>query len=210
MKIYDISVPIFEGMHAWPRDPKVKIRPNRQISKGSSCNVSRISFGSHTGTHVDAPYHFLKKGKKMDEIPLGIFIGKAWVFEIDAEKKINIKDINKLNLEGKERVLFKTTNSKIWERRKKFFKEFVYITDKAAKFIVEAGVKLLGIDYLSVEGFGIPGAPAHHILLGNGVILLEGINLLKVSQGEYELICMPLKISGGDGAPARVILREIN
>ena len=207
MKIHDITVPIHERMHAWPTDPKVKIRPNRQISKGNSCNLSRISFGSHTGTHVDAPYHFLEKGKKLDEIDLGVFMGKTWVFEIDVKNKINIKDINKLNLKGKERVLFKTENSKIWKKRKKFFKEFIYVTDKAANFIAEAGVKLFGIDYLSVEGFGIENAPAHHILLKKGVVLLEGIDLSKVSQGEYELICLPLKIKGADGAPARVILR---
>ena len=209
MKIYDISVPIYEGMVTWPNDPKVKIRPSKRISKGDSCNLSRLSFGSHTGTHIDPPYHFLEKGKKVDELPLEVLIGRAWVFELDVEKRISVKDIKKLDLKGKERVLFKTANSKLWDKKKRFYKEFIYITDKAAQFLVDEGVKLVGVDYLSVEGFSIPNAPSHHIFLENKVILLEGTNLSEVEPGEYELICLPIKVKGGDGAPARAVLREI-
>ena len=209
MKIYDISVPIYEGMVTWPNDPKVKIRPGKRIAKGDSCNLSRLSFGSHTGTHIDAPHHFVEKGKKVDEIPLEVFIGRASVFEIDVEKRISVKDIKKLDLKGKDRVLFKTANSKLWEKKKRFFAEFIYITDKAAQFLVDKGVRLVGVDYLSVEGFGIPNAPSHHIFLKNKVVLLEGANLSGIEPGEYELICLPFKIKGGDGAPVRAVLREI-
>jgi len=104
MKLYDISVPIFEGMPTWPNDPKVKIRGTQKISRGDSCNLSRISFSSHTGTHIDAPYHFLKNGRKLDEIPLERLVGKAWVFELNVKEKINLSDIKKLNLKGKEKI----------------------------------------------------------------------------------------------------------
>ena len=207
-KIYDVSLTISNGMVAWPGDPEVNIMPYKSIKEGASSNVSRIQLGSHTGTHIDVPYHFIDGGRTLDDIPIEIFVGKARLFELAVLKKIDAGDLNRLNLTGVERVLFKTRNSRFWERNEGFRKDFVYLTSEGAGFLVDSGVKMVGIDYLSVEEFGNKSAPAHHILLGAGVIVVEGLNLSGLKEGEYEIICSPLKIKGGDGAPARVFLRR--
>ena len=208
MNVYDVTLTISDKLITWPTDPTVSIRKTRLISQGNSCNVSELKFGSHCGTHIDAPYHFEENGIKIDQIPLDCLIGNATVFDIKNKEKIDFEDIKTLQFKHKERVIFKTINSTYW-KLPEFKKDFVYITKDAAQHLVDSGVKTVGIDYLSVEKFGKKPAGTHHIFLRNGVVLIEGLDLINVEAGDYELIALPLKIKDCDGSPARVILRSI-
>ncbi|HHT9126342.1 MAG TPA: cyclase family protein [Candidatus Brocadiia bacterium] len=207
MKIYDISVTISDKLPVWPGDPAVSIKRRLSIEKGDSYNISELSLSTHTGTHIDAPYHFEQNGLKVDELPLDVLIGRARVFAFAVKERIDLPDVKALNLSGIERVIFKTINSRYWGFPD-FKKDFVYITPMAAQFLVDCGIRLVGIDYLSVEQYGSPTADVHHIFLRKGVIIIEGLDLRIVEPGDYELIALPLKIKDGDGSPARVILRE--
>ena len=209
-KLYDVSLTISNGMVIWPGDPKVDIKPYKSIKEGASSNVSSLQLSSHTGTHIDVPYHFIDKGSNLDDISIELFIGKAMLFELDVLEKIDVGDLERLNLNGVSRVLFKTRNSDFWKRNEGFRKDFVYLSGEGAKYLVDSGIKMVGIDYLSVEEFGNKSAPAHHALLGAGVIIIEGLNLSGVKDGEYKVICAPLKIKGGDGSPARVFLEKLD
>lgn len=206
MKIYDISVPLSNSSPIWPGDPGIKIEKTLDLTKGDPANVSTISMGSHTGTHLDPPAHFIQGGKTVDQIPLDVLMGKAYVHYLPVEKRIEVKDLKPLSWKGIERVLFKTRNSLECWKDEIFHTDFVHLSEDAAEYLVEKGIKLVGIDYLSVEAFGSSSFPVHHILLGNEIIPLEGLNLSEVDPGEYELICLPIKIKEGDGAPARAIL----
>lgn len=208
MNIFDITLAISDQLISWPSDPTVSIRKTHLISQGNSCNVSELKFGSHCGTHIDAPYHFEEDGITVDQIPLDLLTGNATVFDIKNKEKIDLEDIQPLQLKGKKRILFKTINSTYW-KLSEFKKDFVYITKEAARHLVEIGVKVVGIDYLSVEKYGNKPAATHHIFLRNGVVLIEGLNLGNVEAGDYELIALPLKIKDCDGSPARVILRSL-
>jgi len=205
--IYDISVPIREKMPVWPGDPGVKISLAMSMQRGGPVNVSALAMGAHTGTHFDAPHHFIHGRQTVDQLDLDVLVGSCRVFEIRTDDEIDVNHLRGLPLKGVARALFKTVNSKLWAARDDFYEEFVYLTPVAAKFLVQMGVKLVGVDYLSVEGYHAQGAPAHLALLGAGVIILEGLNLADVPPGDYELIALPLKIAGADGAPARAILR---
>lgn len=209
MKIFDISIPISTDMPVWPGDPGVMITKSSSLEEGENANVSHLSLGVHTGTHVDAPLHFLIDGESLDKIPLERFVGDAQVFEVPAADLVTAGILSNLNLTIKaDRVLFKTKNSGIWESEVKAFKEdFVAFTPDAAEFLVNQGVSLVGIDYLSIAPFG-DSTPTHKIFLEAGVVLLEGIDLSGVSPGEYTLFCLPLKIQGVEGAPVRAILVE--
>lgn len=206
MNFFDITLPISCTIPTWPADPLVSIRKTSLITHGDSCNVSELKFSSHCGTHIDAPYHYEENGITVDQIPIDYLIGKATVFEIQNKKKIDLDDLKPLQLKNTQRVLFKTVNSTYWNLSA-FQKDFVYITGEAARYLVDCGVKLVGIDYLSVDKFLC--TDAHHTLLRNGTVIIEGLDLRKVNTGEYEVIALPLKISGGDGSPARVILRKL-
>jgi arylformamidase len=208
MAIYDISVPIREKMPTWPTDPGVKVRLAMSMTRGDPANVSSLAMGAHTGTHFDAPYHFIQGGQTVDQLALEVLIGTCRVFEIPTEDEIDVTHLRGLRLKGVTRALFKTANSKLWATRDDFYEDFVYLTPPAAKFLVEMGLRLVGVDYLSVEGYHAQGGPAHLALLGAGVVILEGLNLADVSPGDYELIALPLKIAGADGAPGRAILRS--
>ena len=208
MAIYDISVPIREGMPVWPGDPEVQVRKALALARGDVANVSALSLGAHTGTHMDAPYHFLEEGLAIDRIPLELCVGPARVVEVPALVAIGPADLEPLPVRGCVRLLLKTRNSSLW-RREGFQGDFVHLTGEGAAFLVAAGVRLLGIDYLSVEGYRVTGAPAHHALLRAGVFLLEGLDLSIVPPGEYELLCLPLRLTGADGAPARALLRTV-
>ena len=209
MKIFDISVPISTDMTVWPGDPSVTITRISSIEKGENANVSHLSLGVHTGTHVDAPLHFLREGESLDKIPLERFVGDAQVFEIPDVNLITVEILEKNNFTLKaSRVLFKTQNSEIWAKGDKAFqKDFVALSPDAAVFLADQKVNLIGIDYLSIAPFG-DSTPTHKIFLEAGVILLEGIDLSSVPGGEYLLFCLPLKLQGVDGAPVRAILVE--
>jgi arylformamidase len=213
MKIYDVSVPISNETPVYEGDPKVEITAGNAIANGDAANVSRLCLGAHTATHIDAPNHFIEGTGKVDALPLEILIGKARVVELAKDViEIGVSHVKEVNLQGVERVLFKTRNSNFWnDTTQGFRKDFTYIAPEAAKELVNLGVKLVGIDYLSVEKFGSEDFGTHLTLLGAKVIIIEGLDLREVSAGDYELICLPMKIASGtgDGAPARTVLREI-
>jgi arylformamidase len=179
--------------------------PHR-IASGEPYNVARITMGAHSGTHVDAPYHFLADGDTVDELPLEILIGKARVVEIGARDKIERSDLEALDLRDDLRVLIRTRMSGQL-RVPEFQEDFVYLTPDAATYLVQAGIKLVGIDYLSVERYGSKEFAAHHALLSAGVVIVEGLDLSAAEPGEYDMTCLPLRIVGADGSPARVVLR---
>jgi arylformamidase len=207
MRFYDISVPIREKMPTWPGDPGVRVTLAQAMERGDPCNVTSLAMGAHTGTHFDAPFHFSPSGKTVDQLDPEVCLGACRVFEIDADDAIDVMHLRGLPIKGVARALFKTSNSRFWATRDEFFEDFVHLTPMAAKFLVQMGVRLVGVDYLSVEGYHAQGAPAHLALLGAGVVILEGLNLADVPPGDYELIALPLKIAGADGAPARAFLR---
>jgi arylformamidase len=177
-----------------------------RIDAGEPYNVARITMGAHSGTHVDAPYHFLADGATVEQLPLEILMGKARVVEVGARDKIERADLEALDLRDDLRVLLKTRMSGQLKHHE-FQEDFVYLTPDAATYLVQAGLKLVGIDYLSVEQFGSHDFAAHHALLGAGVVIIEGLDLSQVEPGEYDMTCLPLRIAGADGSPARVVLR---
>jgi len=179
----------------------------KTISEGASSNLSEIAMGSHTGTHVDAPGHFVDRAATIDRVPLDILVGPARVVDMTGREVIRKEDLRKANLEGVERLLFKTDNSKLWADAQ-FHEKFTYIEPQAAKYVVDLAVRLVGVDYLSVEKPHTKTHPTHHAFLDSGVVIIEGLNLAEVQAGEYDLICLPLKVVGAEAAPARVILRE--
>ena len=185
----------------------VSIEPMLQIAKGDAANVSRLSFGNHTGTHVDPPAHFIPGGKTVDQLDLNVLYGAARVVDMThVAKEITADDLEHARIPKRaKRLLFKTRNSESWVRAE-FQKDFVGIAWDAADWLVERGIQLVGIDYLSVETFGASEPRTHRTLLGAGIIALEGLNLKDVAPGDYTLVCLPLKIEKGDGAPARTIL----
>ena len=210
MKIYDVTIPLSENIPTFPGDPTVAIDLCNAIAKGDAANVSKLSFGAHTATHVDAPNHFIDGAKRVHELDLEKLVGKVRVVELNAdEPAVEPKHVE--NLENVERVLFKTRNSQFWsEPEKGFRQDFTYISPAAARILVAKGVKLVGIDYLSVEKFGAKSFDTHLILLEKEVVIIEGLDLREISAGDYEITCLPLKYIGstGDGAPARTILRQ--
>jgi arylformamidase len=205
MKIYDVSVAITSDMPVYPGDPAVDVEQTQQIAKGDAANVTRLALGAHTGTHVDAPSHFVEGAMTVDQIPINLLVGRARVVEISSAI-ISAEVLKEFDFTADARLLFKTRNSYLWGD-KTFNTEFVYITKDAAERLVADGIKVVGIDYLSVEKYDSPSPDVHRTLLGNGTIIIEGLDLRDVEPGDYEMICLPMKIEGGDGAPARVVLR---
>ena len=213
MRIYDVSVPISARTPVYPGDPGIDIQQWSALAKGDSANVSFLHLGAHTATHVDAPAHFIEGTRKVSELPLDVLIGPARVVEVPGESaEIEQDFVGKLDLESVTRLLFKTRNSSFWaEPDGVFHKDFTYLTPGAAEHLVTKGVRLVGIDYLSVEKFKSGKHETHLALLSNSVVILEGLNLRDVPAGDYELICLPLLIAEGtgDGAPARTVLRTL-
>src|ERR1051326_5775134 len=208
MKIYDVTVPIHPGMPIYEGDPGVDIKAWSALAKGDSANVSLLQLGAHTGTHVDAPAHFIEGERKVDALSMETLLGPARVVRVPDEiTQIDSDFIAHAHLEQTERVLFHTRNSTFWNEG--FRKDFTHLLPDAADKLIEIGVKLVGTDYLSIEKFHSGDHRTHLTLLSNNVIIIEGLNLSEVPAGEYELICLPLKIAAGagDGAPARVVLR---
>jgi arylformamidase len=203
----DISVVIKPGMVRWPGDPEIRKEPFLDMNRGDVCNVSSLAFGSHTGTHMDAPLHFIKNGLSLDTMPLDATIGPCRVIEIKDRESIKLREIENQRIRPGERILFKTRNSRHAWKTDNFVEDFVYISKEAAAFLATAKVRTVGIDYLSVGGFHKDGVETHHALLGAGIWIVEGLNLSKIKPGKYELNCLPIKILGSDGAPARALLR---
>jgi arylformamidase len=210
MKIYDVTVAIGEGVPIYEGDPAAEVRSEKALARGDGANVSSLCFGAHTGTHVDAPNHFIEGTRRVDELDLEKLVGPCRVVEIDISV-MAIGPEHLPTLDGVERLIIKTRNSAFWGTPEAGFrKDFTYITPQTARAIADAGLKLIGIDYLSVEAPGTEGHPVHVTLLEKEIVILEGLDLREVTAGDYELICLPLKYVGGtgDGAPARTILRQ--
>jgi arylformamidase len=201
--------PFRSGMVHWPDNPPVSIERMLDIERGDVANVSKLSMGAHTGTHMDAPLHFLRTGKGLDTMPLTATIGRARVIEIRDPESIKPVELRPHQIQRGERVLFKTRNSTRCWHTDDFVEDFVYISQEAARYLAVQQVQTIGVDYLSVGGFFTDGVETHHALLEAGIWIIEGLNLSKVEPGIYELICLPLKIEESDGAPARAILRFV-
>lgn len=204
--IYDISVQISEKMIVYPGDPAVEIIPDSRISKGESSNLSTLKFGSHTGTHVDPPYHMKDDGLTVDRLPLDALIGECFVCDVGDAPVVRIEELVAAGIPlGIERVLLKTRNSAFWNKPE-FRADFTHLDPDAARWLIDHGVRLVGIDYLSVDPLHSEAHPTHMRLIESGVIIAEGLDLSAVSQGIYTLVCLPLKVLRGDGGPARAIL----
>lgn len=205
----DISVPLRNGMVQWPEDPTFHLQRVMDQKKGDTCTLSRVNLSAHTGTHMDAPLHFIRDSPSIDEMPLDATVGRARVISVRTTKAITADDLREHELEANERVLFKTANSdRLWSTGA-FDEDFIYIARDGAEYLAERGVRTVGIDYLSVGGFRQDSVETHEALLGAGIWLIEGLNLSGVEPGEYELVCLPLLLVGAEGAPARAILRSV-
>ena len=204
----DVSLTVEDGMVHWPKDPEVIIKQFSSIKNGNTANNTHLSFGTHTGTHIDAPKHFIDEGIGIDRLDINKLIGYCRVIEVPADASpISKEFIELLNINKGDRLLFKTKNSKIISTDKNFHEDYVYVANDAAQYMVDKGVILVGVDYLSVEGFG-KGHETHRALLGAGIIIIESLYLEHVKPGSYKLIALPVKIKDSDGAPARVILEQ--
>jgi arylformamidase len=207
MKLIDVSVPLNSELPTYPGNTPFSLQAVKRLSSGDSSNVSSVLLSVHAGTHVDAPRHFFDEGPGVETLPLEMLCGRARVIELTTKKGITAEDLSRFDLTEDVRLLIKTHNSRLWGSSE-FHADFIGVTGPAARFLVDRGVKVLGVDYLSVEEYKKPGAPAHRILLGAGTIVIEGLNLRDVEPGTYEMFCLPLSIVGADGAPARVVLRR--
>jgi arylformamidase len=205
----DVSVPVFTGMVHWPDNPPVEVSFVMQLEHGDACNLSKLSLGVHTGTHMDAPLHFVANGQSIDHLPLNATIGRARVIEIKDQKAINVDELEEHNIHSGERILFKTSNSQRCWQTNEFVKDFVSIAPDAAQYLALQQICTVGVDYLSVGGFYGGGPETHRALLEAGIWVIEGLNLSQVQAGIYDLICLPLKLSGAEGAPARAILKPV-
>jgi arylformamidase len=203
----DISLPLASGMVTWPGDPPVSIERFEEIDAGEAANVSRLEMGAHTGTHVDAPVHFVQGAPGIDSMPLSATIGPARVLDIADPVSVKPAELERHAVQPGERILLKTLNSDRWSNT--FVEDFVYISQEGARHLVERGARTVGIDYLSVGGFHHDAVETHVALLEAGVWIIEGLDLSRVSPGRYALCCLPLRIIGGDGAPARAAVRPL-
>jgi arylformamidase len=205
----DISAPLRNGMVVWPGDAPFERTSTLEITKGDECNLSQISTTAHIGTHMDAPRHYLEGAAGIETMPIAASIGRARVIEIHDPETIRRSELEPHRLAKGERVLFKTRNSAHCWQTDHFQKKYIYIAPEAAHYLAECGVQTVGVDYLSVGGFESGGPETHRILLQAGIWIIEGLILEHVEPGDYELVCLPLRIIGGDGAPARAVLRKL-
>ncbi|MBN1454468.1 MAG: cyclase family protein [Anaerolineales bacterium] len=208
MKIFDISLTISPDLPVWPDDPSIELELVESMDAGAHANVSRLSAGVHTGTHVDAPHHFLNDGRTIEQLPLDVLTGPCYVTQLpDGVESITAEALKGISLPANiTRILFGTSNSRFWSRGEKDFQEdFVAVAEDGARWLVDRGIQLVGVDYLSVAPYG-DSVPTHTVLLRAGVLVVEGLDLSAVPRGFYDLYCLPLKLLGSDGAPARAIL----
>ncbi|RKX54522.1 MAG: cyclase family protein [Thermotoga sp.] len=202
--IYDVSLTLKNGMIAYPGDTEFLSENLKSIEQGDDYNISKLVMSSHTGTHIDAPRHFLRDGVTVDEIQPKRLMGRVRVVYIK-DPEIGLKELKDLNIRKGENILFKTTNSSLWKDMR-FHEDFTSLTIESAQYLADIRVNIVGIDYLSIETYKSPQNLVHKYLLNAGIIIIEGLDLSRVNEGKYELICAPLKISEGNGAPARVFL----
>jgi arylformamidase len=210
-RLIDVSLAIGPDLLVWPGNPGVAITPTSRISRGDSSNVSEVRLGSHTGTHVDPPSHFVDGGTTAQDLPLDVMMGSATVADLrGVADPIGPGELAGLSLnEDVARLLLRTDNSALWAADPRGFPdEYVSLSPDGARWLVDHGIRLIGIDFLSIEARGAPGHPTHRTLLEAGVVILEGLDLSGVEPGAYTLVCFPLKIVGGDGAPTRAVLLE--
>jgi arylformamidase len=205
-RIYDISVPIRSGGIVYPGNPEIDITLQQAVAKGAGANVSAIRFGSHTGTHADASRHFFDDGQPVDQIPLDRLIGPALLVSFpDDVRAVGAAELKAHDLKGRKRILLRTRNSALLSQ-KQFAPDYTYLAPDGAEYLVDRGIELVGIDYLSIEQFHSGHHQTHRTLLAKSVVILEGLDLSLPPPGEYQLICLPLRIEGCDGAPARAVL----
>lgn len=209
-RIIDISVPLHSNMPIWPNSAGIQLTKTMSIERKDPVNNSSLTCDVHAGTHIDAPLHFIKDGVSIEHISLDTLIGHAFVAYIPKVDIITAKILSDMSLPfDTERLLLRTDNSILWEKGTTYFSpDYVALSDDGAKWVVEHGIRLIGIDYLSIQCFH-DKSETHKILLGAGVIVVEGLNLANVEPGHYELICLPLKLSESGGSPARAVLRKI-
>ena len=208
MKIFDISLTISPNLPVWPGDPPIELEQVESMDRGAHANVSRMRAGVHIGTHVDAPHHFLNDGRTVEQLPLDVLTGPCYVTQLpDGGEAITAEVLEGISLPADAmRILFGTSNSRLWARgEKEFHENFVAVTQDGADWLVQRGIQLVGVDYLSVAPYG-DSVPTHKVLLQAGVVVVEGLDLSAVPRGFYDLYCLPLKLLGSDGAPARAIL----
>lgn len=207
-RIIDISLPYSAALPAWPGEPKPAIEFLEQISEGGVANVTKLSACVHFGTHMDAPMHFVEGAGGIDGIDLGKLVGPVWVADMRGISKITAEDLENSDIpEGTKRILFRTDNSELWNNpAHEFFEDFVAITPDGATWLVDHSVVFVGIDYLSIETYHTTDFKTHKTILGAGIAVVEGLDLRHVDAGEYQLVCLPVKLAGRDGAPARAIL----
>jgi arylformamidase len=204
----DISVPVRNGMVHWPGDPPFHIERALDQDKGDIATVSKMSLGVHTGTHMDAPLHFIPHAHSIDTMPLDATIGPARVIPIRDTQSIKRDELKEHALAEGDRILFKTTNSAHAWNSDEFDENFVFISQDGARYLAECKIRMVGVDYLSVGGFRIDGPETHHALLSAGIWVIEGLNLSAVEPGIYDMVCLPLRLMGAEGSPARAILRR--
>jgi arylformamidase len=207
MKLIDVSVPLDATLPTYPNNTPFTLEPVKRLARGDSSNVSTLHMSAHSGTHVDAPRHFFDSGPGTEALSLDLLMGRVRVIQVTSRAGITAEDLAGEDFSEDVRILIKTRNSLLWGASE-FRTDYVGVTESGARHLVAHGIKLVGVDYLSVEQFKTPGAPAHHVLLGAGTIVIEGLNLRDVEPGIYDLCCLPLRIVGSDGAPARVVLRK--
>jgi len=207
MKLIDVSVPLDATLPTYPHNTPFTLEPIKRLASGDSSNVSTLHMSAHCGTHVDAPRHFFDSAPGTEALPLDLLMGRVRVIQVMSRTGIAAEDLAAQDFSEDVRVLIKTRNSLFWGTPE-FRTDYIGVTESGARHLVAHGIKLVGVDYLSVEQFHTPGAPAHHVLLGAGAIVIEGLNLRDVEPGIYDLCCLPLRIVGSDGAPARVVLRK--
>ena len=203
----DVSVPIRNGMVSWPGDPKPRVERVQSFEAGDDLNVTRLDLGAHTGTHLDAPLHYLPNTDGIDRMPLNVCVGPARILSIDSTRAITAADLEPHAPSAGERILLRTRNSSLWQRDD-FVRDFVHLAPDAAAYLAERRIQLVGTDYLSIGSFHEGGPEVHRTLLGAGVWILEGLDLTEAQPGACELICLPLRVLDADGAPARAIIRQ--
>ncbi|MCP3098896.1 cyclase family protein [Myxococcus sp. K15C18031901] len=203
----DVSVPLRDGMLHWPDNPEIRVTRAQDMARGDAANVSHLSLGAHSGTHVDAPIHFIPEGVGVDALPLEATVGVARVLAIQDARAISVEALRRADVQAGERLLFKTANSSRHWASAPFRPDFVCLSVEGARYLAERRVRTVGIDYLSI-GSPEAGAPTHQTLLRAGIVIIEGLDLSAIEPGTYDLVCLPLRLEKGDGAPARAILRR--